>query len=208
MVKHRVNRNGVFAIPQQVQADDAETGRLLAHWAQRMNSPFVGRTSLHHTINILERSEQREVTTPWPEMDDVLNLSPGRLSCLGTRSRSREARAGYDIAVHNVACGLRAVLFAPDLTARNPVRGLTIDRTRLLTTDHMHDVLTAKVGRGEPADLVVIDRPQMMHTEQAERVRTPEDAEMVSMDLKRMALGDPVPRRSCADAAPSKVRNA
>jgi hypothetical protein len=49
-------------------------------------------------------------------MDAVAHLAAGRLTCLDTRARSREAQAGYDIAVHNAALGMRVIMFAPDLT--------------------------------------------------------------------------------------------
>jgi len=187
-VKHRVNRNGALAIPQQVQADSLRTGELLAHWAEHMNSPFVGRTHLHHMIRILERPATDGVTTPWPEMDNILNLRPGHVSCLGTRSRSREAQAGYDTAVHNAARGLQIVLFAPDLTPRNPVPGLTINRSQTLTVEHVKSALAGKAHQDEPVDLVVIDRLQTMSTARQERVCTPDDAEQVSKELKRLAM--------------------
>ncbi|GLW19933.1 hypothetical protein Stsp01_66760 [Streptomyces sp. NBRC 13847] len=150
--------------------------------------PFVGRTHLHHTIEVLEGPRAKAISTPWPEMDEVLNLKPGRVSCMGTRSRSREAQAGYDIALHNAACGLRTILFAPDLTPRNPVPGLTVDRSRLATVEHMQDVLAGKANRGEPAALVVVDRLQMMYTDRKERVCTIEDAEQVSKELKWLSM--------------------
>ncbi|MEV4333466.1 DnaB-like helicase C-terminal domain-containing protein [Streptomyces sp. NPDC049597] len=129
--------------------------------------------------------------TPWPEMDDVINLNVGHLSCLGARSRSREAQAGYDIAVHNAARGLRVAMFAPDLTARNPVPGLTIHRSQPLTAAGIETKLTDMVDSRVRADLVVIDRLQLMHTDDgSRRVTRPEQVEPVSFELKHIAMSE------------------
>ncbi|MFE9492465.1 MULTISPECIES: DnaB-like helicase C-terminal domain-containing protein [unclassified Streptomyces] len=158
-----------------------------------MDSSYVVRYSVKFwsdTISGTDEPDGKEMT-PWPEMDEALNLASAHFSCLGTRSRSREAQAGYDIAVHNAARGRRVAMYAPDLTPRNPVPNLTIDRARPLTTEHIEYVLPDMAERGERASLVVVDRLQMMsrHGEDGPfRVASPDDIDEASRELKSIAM--------------------
>ncbi|MFF3539730.1 DnaB-like helicase C-terminal domain-containing protein [Streptomyces sp. NPDC002466] len=189
----RVGTDGYEKTAVRLPAQAPETRQLLDHWAQIMNSPYVARDSVRFwsdKISGTDKPKGKEMT-PWPEMDKALNLASAHLSCLGTRSRSREAQAGYDIAVHNAARGRRVAMFAPDLTPRNSVPNLTIDRSRQLTTEHIGHVLHDMAERGERASLVVIDRLQMMsrHGEDGpSRVTSPDDIDEVSRELKLIAM--------------------
>ncbi|MEU0374604.1 DnaB-like helicase C-terminal domain-containing protein [Streptomyces sp. NPDC006283] len=132
--------------------------------------------------------EEGDGITPWPEMDDVLKLQPAHVVCLGTRSRNREAQVGYDIAVHAAANGLHAVLFAPDLTPRNPVPNLTIIQKQRPTTWYVQEILTRLTDSRTPADLVVIDRLQLMNTDLDAPVQTAEAADDIGCALKQIAM--------------------
>lgn len=75
---------------------DPHTEAVLAHCQSLMASPFIDRRAVQHWSDSLSGPEGLEAQTPWPDMDAVAHLAAGRLTCLGTRSRSREAQAGYD----------------------------------------------------------------------------------------------------------------
>ncbi|MEU9567984.1 DnaB-like helicase C-terminal domain-containing protein [Streptomyces sp. NPDC048161] len=190
---NRVGTDGYEKTTIRLTAQAPETRQLLDHWAQIMDSSYVVRYSVKFwsdTISGTDEPDGKEMT-PWPEMDEALNLASAHFSCLGTRSRSREAQAGYDIAVHNAARGRRVAMFAPDLTPRNPVPNLTIDRARPLTTEHIEYVLRDMAERGERASLVVVDRLQMMsrHGEDGPfRVASPDDIDEASRELKSIAM--------------------
>ncbi|MFI9176107.1 DnaB-like helicase C-terminal domain-containing protein [Streptomyces lincolnensis] len=174
----------------QLEVSDPQTEAVLEHWQLLMASPFIDRLAVQHWTESLSGPERPEPQTPWPDMDTAAHLAAGRLTCLGTRSRSREAQAGYDVAVHNSARGLRVTMFAPDLPPRNPLPGLTIFRDKILTPRLVRERLEHAAHQGSPADLVVIDRLQLMTaTEQdSGRLSSPEQVEAVSIELKHTAM--------------------
>ncbi|MFI2077586.1 DnaB-like helicase C-terminal domain-containing protein [Streptomyces triculaminicus] len=176
-----IGTDGYASTEARLLADAPETRELLAHWEALMRSPFIDRTMVQHWSRGSDELDGLGMT-PWPQMDDVVRLESGHLSCLGIRSRSREAQAGYDIAVDNAARGLRVALFAPDLTPRNLVPNLSIDQHRPLTTDYIRDVLSRRAAAGDRAQLVVIDRLQLMTTMGGT------DAEGIGLRLKQLAM--------------------
>lgn len=95
----------------------------------------------------------KALPTPWPQLDRMLTLSPPRLVVLGGRSRSREAEAGYGIAVHNAALGTPVLLLAPQLTPRNEVPNLLVDRTEDLTADLVEERIWGLTRRPQPIKL-------------------------------------------------------
>lgn len=167
-----------------------QTEAVLEHWQTLMPSPFFGRRSMRYWTNTLSGSEGLRAQTPWPGMDAVARLRAGRLICLGARSRSREAQTGYDIAVHNAARGMRVIMFAPDLTPRNPLPGLTVYRDARLTPERIRERLEDTAARDKRAELVVIDRLQIMtaRDEDPLRLSTFEQVEEVSISLKQTAI--------------------
>ncbi|WP_406142470.1 DnaB-like helicase C-terminal domain-containing protein [Streptomyces sp. NBC_01089] len=79
-------------------------------------------------------------------------------------------------------------MFAPDLTPRNPVPGLTIHRGQPLTAAEIEAKVTDMANRNDRADLIVIDRLQTMHADSYQRVTGPEHVEVVSVRLKQIAM--------------------
>ncbi|MCZ4098013.1 DnaB-like helicase C-terminal domain-containing protein [Streptomyces sp. H39-C1] len=190
-----------------VPAGTPKTDQLLAHWTKALPGSVAHRFPRQLSRYGSDHQIGRE--TPWPAMDSLLDLRPARFVCLGTRARSREAEAGYDIAVHTAAQGTQVVLFAPALTPRNHVAGLTVDRTQPLTPDHVKGVLASMRAHGVRVGLVVIDRLQLMHVDSTTRlygpdedrdpdepevfvpqrpVRTEDDVNEVGVELKRIAM--------------------
>ncbi|MFZ3573819.1 DnaB-like helicase C-terminal domain-containing protein [Streptomyces sp. BH097] len=137
--------------------------------------------------------EDKPLPTPWPQMDRTLALEPDRFVTLGCRSRSREAEAGYDIAVHNAAQGTPVLLFGPRLTPRNSVPNLLIDRAQELTPSRVDRLVEGLVRRPAPLRLVVIDRLQLMFTDDGEPVRTAAQADEVGRDLHTVARRYEIP---------------
>lgn len=131
--------------------------------------------------------------TPWPQLDNTLALRPHRLVAVGGRSRSREAEAGHDIAVHNAAQGTPVLLLAPRLTPRNDVPNLLVDRTPDLTADVVEERVWGLARRPKPIGLVVIDRLQLMRTADGGPVRTAEDVDAIGARLKKTARRHEVP---------------
>ncbi|MFE7757652.1 DnaB-like helicase C-terminal domain-containing protein [Streptomyces sp. NPDC057429] len=188
-----VGTDGYEKTSTRLHANALSTQELLAHWAKIMNTSYVSRYSVQYWSDKISGTDEPNGTemTPWPEMDEALDLSSAHFTCLGTRSRSREAQAGYDIAVHNAARGRKVAMFAPDLSPRNPVPGLTIDRSRPLTPEYIENTLQKMADRGERAALVIIDRLQVMSRHDDDgpyRVSSPDDIEVVSKELKHIAM--------------------
>ncbi|WP_435240092.1 hypothetical protein [Streptomyces sp. YPW6] len=189
----RIGTDGYEKTALRVPAQAPETHRLLDHWAQTMRSPYVDRLSVQYWADLVSGPVEPlgRLETPWPALDEILTLKTHRFVCLGTRSRSREAQAGYDIAVHNAARGLRVALFAPDLTPRNPLPNLVIDRGQAMTVERIEHALEGMDRRGERAALVIIDRIQTMSREGEDgprRVTVPDDIDAVSLGLKHLAM--------------------
>ncbi|WP_217208863.1 DnaB-like helicase C-terminal domain-containing protein [Streptomyces sp. AC550_RSS872] len=176
----------------RLDLNDPHTEAVLEHWQKLMASPWMDRFAVRHWSDHLSGPEGLEAQTPWPDMDEVAHLAAGRLTCLGTRSRSREAQAGYDIAVHNAARGMRVTMFAPDLTPRNTLPNLTIYRDAKLTPELIRDRLETAAHRGKYTDLVVIDRLQVMtaRDEDPRPLSHPEQVEEVSIALKHTAMDE------------------
>ncbi|MEU4898208.1 hypothetical protein AB0B12_37870 [Streptomyces sp. NPDC044780] len=99
---------------------------------------------------------------PWPELGGLLHLSPGHLIGIGAARGSRESEAGYDLALHAAAHGVRTLLFGPDLPARNPVPNLTIQRRQTLTPETIGRDVSSYAHMPDPVGLVVIDHFQLM----------------------------------------------
>ncbi|MFI5534527.1 DnaB-like helicase C-terminal domain-containing protein [Kitasatospora sp. NPDC051853] len=111
-------------------------------------------------------NERPRVATPWPDFDNLVTLYRGKLLGLGAFKGRREAAAGLELAVHAAANGHSAVLFAPELPRRNPVPRLLVDRSPELTPSRLRGVLDGMAGRGEPAELVVIDHFGLLQPDQ------------------------------------------
>ncbi|MEU3341817.1 DnaB-like helicase C-terminal domain-containing protein [Streptomyces sp. NPDC006668] len=187
-----LDRPGHVMTSVERDADDPATRTLLAHWQELSSSRRADRTSIKYWSDQLSGPAQPPAEMPWPDMDGVARLSPGHLVCLGTRSRSREAQAGYDIAVHNAARGLCVAMFAPDLTARNAVPGLSVYRDTPLTSERIGARLNAMAVSGKHAQLVIVDRLQLMTAREDDdsRVRSLEQVDDVARDLKLIAKTD------------------
>ncbi|MEV6131978.1 hypothetical protein AB0M05_35195 [Streptomyces violaceusniger] len=100
--------------------------------------------------------------SPWPELGELLHLSPGHLIGIGAARDSREAEAGYDLALHAAAHGVRTLLFAPDLPDRSPVANLTVQRRLTLTPETVEKDVSSYAHLPDPVGLVVIDHFQLM----------------------------------------------
>jgi len=100
--------------------------------------------------------------SPWPELGELLHLSPGHLIGIGAARDSREAEAGYDLALHAAAHGVRTLLFAPDLPDRNPVPNLTVQRRLTLSPETVEKDVSSYAHMPDPVGLVVIDHFQLM----------------------------------------------
>ncbi|MFD9007022.1 DnaB-like helicase C-terminal domain-containing protein [Streptomyces sp. NPDC059582] len=173
---------------------DPGTTALLEHWRELQTARTLGRIQIWYWSDRLSGPEEPRAQTPWPDVDAVARLAPGELTCLGTRSCSREARAGYDIAVHNAARKLRVVMFAPDLTPRNPVPGLTVYREANLTLARIKERLRDELDHGTPAQLVVVDRLQLLALQDGDsaRIRLPEQVDEAVRELKLLAKTEPL----------------
>ncbi len=100
--------------------------------------------------------------SPWPELGALLHLSPGHLIGIGAARASREAEVGHDLALHAAAHGIRTVLFAPDLPARNAVPNLTVQRRVDLNPETVEKDVASYAHMPDPVGLVVIDHFQLM----------------------------------------------
>ncbi|MGW1364942.1 DnaB-like helicase C-terminal domain-containing protein [Streptomyces chartreusis] len=189
-LQHLLETDGHTRTSVRLDPDAPHTAAVLEHWQTLMSSPFVGRRAMQQWTDTLSGPEGIRAQTPWPGLDAVAHLVAGRVTCLGTRSRSREAQAGYDIAVHNAARGMRVSMFAPDLTPRNPLPGLTIYRDGKLTPERILDRLEDAADCGKHAELVVIDRLQLMtaRDDDPRQLSSPEQVEEVSVALKQAAM--------------------
>ncbi|MDP9607806.1 MULTISPECIES: hypothetical protein [Streptomyces] len=100
--------------------------------------------------------------SPWPELGELLHLSPGHFIGIGAAPGSREAEVGYDLALHAAAHGVRALLFAPSFPARNPVPNLTIQRRPTLSPETVEQDVASFAHLPDPVGLVVIDHFHLM----------------------------------------------
>ncbi|MFH8753370.1 hypothetical protein ACH4GK_37685 [Streptomyces rimosus] len=126
--------------------------------------------------------------SPWPELDEYLHLRPGHLVGIGAASDSRERDAGYQLALHTAAHGHPTLLCAPDLTPRNPVPNLTVQRLPELDPDRIERALAACAHTDRPIGLVVIDPFHRMHADRdSGPLAYPEQAGEVGRRLKILA---------------------
>ncbi|MFD4659709.1 hypothetical protein ACFWP2_29250 [Kitasatospora sp. NPDC058444] len=100
---------------------------------------------------------KRHFSCPWPQLDPVLDLGPGRLVGIGAYHGRREAVAGLDIALHTAANGHNSVLFAPELPARNNVPNLRIERGPEPTPDRIRETVTNLTALRQRPEVVVVD---------------------------------------------------
>ncbi|MEV0604525.1 hypothetical protein AB0I82_35235 [Streptomyces sp. NPDC050315] len=131
------------------------------------------------------------IRAPWPELDDYLHLRPGHLIGIGAVRGSREAEAGYDLALHTAAQGRRTLLCAPDLSPRSPVPNLDIHR-QVPHPEALAALLDAATPH--PFELVVVDHFGVIQTAADEGpIHHPEQAADIVRDLKRLAMRRPAP---------------
>ena len=138
-----------------------------------------------------DSSGDTDMPSPWPELDEHLHLRSGHLIGIGAPAGSREAEAGYDLALHTAARGERTVLYAPELTPRNPVPNLEI-RRRGLSPQNIEAVLESRAATSSPVELVVIDHFALMQTNDDEPIVQPEQAADLGRRLKMLASGAPI----------------
>lgn len=126
--------------------------------------------------------------TPWPDLDEVLSLRPGRLAGLGIYPDSREAEAGYLLAVHAAVHGEQVLYAAPDAPPRPQVPGLQHCTTSPLDIDRLKALVASSRA---PIGLVVVDHLQLLRPGPGEApIHEPEQAEELGVQLKRMAMGE------------------
>ncbi|MFE1775523.1 DnaB-like helicase C-terminal domain-containing protein [Streptomyces sp. NPDC059008] len=138
-----------------------------------------------------EPSGDADMPSPWPELDEHLHLRPGHLIGIGALTGSREAEAGYDLALHTAAQGEHTLLYAPHLTPRNPVPNLEI-RRRGLSPQSIEAVLEGRAGTSRPVSLVVIDHFALMQMDDDEPFHEPEQAADLGRRLKMLASCVPI----------------
>ncbi|MFD8627930.1 hypothetical protein ACFV4E_29335 [Streptomyces hygroscopicus] len=107
-------------------------------------------------------SPVKVLPSPWPELGELLHLSPGHLIGIGAAPGSREAEVGYDLALHAAAHGIRTLLIAPGFPARNPVPNLTIQRRSTLSPETVERDVSSFAHMPDPVGLVVIDHFHLM----------------------------------------------
>jgi hypothetical protein len=101
--------------------------------------------------------ERTTLPCPWPALEPYLHLRPGHLLGIAAPADSREALAGYDLARHTAAHGIRTLLYAPRFARRNPVDLLHWQQRPGLSPSSLEKEVAAYAHHHKPYKLAVID---------------------------------------------------
>ncbi len=104
-----------------------------------------------------EQLDERRFLSPWPHLDAVLQLGPGRMVGIGAHRGHREAAAGLELALHTAGSGHSTLFFAPDLPARNAVPNLRIERPTAPTPERIREIVNTRIALRQRPDVVVVD---------------------------------------------------